>query len=67
VKPKVKHQGKIVAELHGMYDWWVMFPSGRITRYRNKSDVERAAKKYFARRKDKSAINVGLIEWRDKQ
>jgi len=64
---KVNVQGKIVVEEHGMYDWLVMFPSGRIERFRNKSEVERVAKQYFARRAKKAAINAGLIEWRDKR
>ena len=61
--------GKIIVEQHGMYDFLALFPSGRVTQFRNRSDVEKAAKKYFGRRKVPQGClaNVGTIEWRDKQ
>lgn len=64
MKIKTHDQGKIVAEYQGTDSWLVMFPSGRVTHFRNKSDVEKAAKKYFGRRVKKGHVGVGRIEWR---
>jgi hypothetical protein len=67
LKPKVHDQGKIVAEYVGTDDtspqWLVMFPSGRVKHFHNKPDIEKAAKKYFARNVKKGHIGMGRIEW----
>jgi hypothetical protein len=69
MKPRVKHQGKIIIEYYGMYDYMVMFPSGRVTQFRNRSQAEKAAKRYFSRRKVPVGClaNIGVIEWRNKK
>jgi hypothetical protein len=64
MKPKVQDQGKVVAEYQGMYDWLVVFPNGVVKSFRNKSQVESAAKRYFKTHVHKGSIGVGRIEWR---
>jgi hypothetical protein len=53
---------RIIIEHYGMYDYLILFPSGRIEHARNKSQAENLAKRYFGRAK-KTAID--FIEWRD--
>jgi hypothetical protein len=63
-KPKVHFQGKIIVESEEP-GFLIMFPDGCIVYKKSKSEVERAAKRYWKKHADGKAVNVGLTEWRN--
>mgnify|MGYP001564058063 CR=1 FL=1 len=62
-KPKVRLQGKLVAQADGA-GYLTMLPNGGVKWLADRQQVITLAKKYFKSVAEDSAISVGLIEWR---
>lgn len=63
-KPKVQHQGTIIAEEQPSSEWLVLLPDGVVHATSDKAHAEQVARRWFKAHTGKNSIGVGFIEWR---